>query len=72
MVQHQDATIEEITTIWKKLKAKAGRGPGARRWEEREKRKNDTVKRFSRARDAYMEVRDGLSSVLPSYAYLYY
>ena len=39
----------------------AGRGPGARKWEEREKRKRDTVRRFERARDGYMEVRDGLA-----------
>jgi tyrosine-protein phosphatase non-receptor type 23 len=47
--------------MWKRLKDLAGRGPGAKKWDEREKRKKDTVRRFSRARDGYMEVRDGLA-----------
>jgi len=53
--------LQEVTTLWKGLKEHAGRGPGARKWEEREKRKKDTVRRFSKARDGYMEVRDGLA-----------
>ena len=52
---------QEVTTLWRTLKDLAGRGPGARKWEERERRKKDVVKRFSRARDVYMEVRDGLA-----------
>ena len=47
--------------LWKSLKEHAGRGAGARKWDEREKKKKDTVRRFSRARDGYMEVRDGLA-----------
>jgi hypothetical protein len=60
-IHHQEVTIQELKSLWKGLKDLAGRGPGARKWEEREKRKKDTVKRFSRARDVYMEVRDGLA-----------
>lgn len=52
-----------MTTLWKGLKELAGRGAGARKWEEREKRKVETVKRFAKARDGYMEVRDGLACV---------
>lgn len=63
-VHHQDVALLEVATLWKGLRDFAGRGPGARKWEEREKRKKDTVKRFSRARDGYMEVRDGLAYVL--------
>jgi hypothetical protein len=55
--------IQELRSLWKSLKDLAGRGPGARKWEERERRKRDTVKRFSRARDVYMEVRDGIAYV---------
>ena len=55
--------LQEVTTLWKGLKDLAGRGAGARKWEEREKNKKDTVRRFSRARDGYMEVRDGLAYV---------
>jgi len=60
-IQHQETALQELAVLWKALKELAGRGPGARKWEEREKRKNDTVKRFSRARDIYMEARDGLA-----------
>jgi len=62
-VHHQTVTIQEIGALWKTLKDIAGRGPGARKWDEREKKKKETVKRFSRSRDVYMEVRDGLAYV---------
>lgn len=60
-VHHQQVTLHEVQSLWKSLKDLAGRGPGAKRWDEREKRKKDTVRRFSRTRDVYMEVRDGLA-----------
>ncbi|KAJ3552536.1 hypothetical protein NM688_g4103 [Phlebia brevispora] len=60
-VHHEQATLQEVTTLWRTLKDLAGRGPGARKWEERERRKKNVVQRFSRARDVYMEVRDGLA-----------
>jgi ALIX V-shaped domain binding to HIV len=62
-VHHQEVALQEVTSLWKGLKDLAGRGAGARKWEEREKNKKDTVRRFSRARDGYMEVRDGLAYV---------
>lgn len=62
-VHHQEMALQELGTLWKGLKEHAGRGAGARRWEEREKKKKDTVRRFSHARDGYMEVRDGLAYV---------
>lgn len=65
--QHQQTALQEITSLWKALKDLAGRGPGAQKWEERERRKKDTIRRFSRARDVYMEVRDGLAYVLRRY-----
>lgn len=60
-VQHQQVTIQELQSLWKSLKDLAGRGPGAKKWDEREKRKKETIRRFQRARDGYMEVRDGLA-----------
>jgi hypothetical protein len=60
-VHHQQVVLQEVVTLWKGLKDLAGRGPGARKWDEREKKKKETVRRFSRARDGYMEVRDGLA-----------
>ena len=59
-----------MTTLWKGLKELAGRGAGARKWEEREKRKVETIKRFGKARDGYMEVRDGLACVFSPFFYL--
>lgn len=50
-----------MTTVWKGLKELAGHGAGARQREEGEEGTVETVKRFGKARDGYMEVRDGLS-----------
>ncbi|KAL5520897.1 BRO1 [Sanghuangporus sanghuang] len=66
-VQYEQTVLSEITQLWKGLKDLAGRGPGARKWEEREKRKRETMRRFTRARDGYMEVRDGLAKGLQFY-----
>jgi hypothetical protein len=63
-IHHEQATLQEVTQLWRSLKDLAGRGPGARKWEERERRKKDTVNRFSHVRDGYMEARDGLACVL--------
>jgi len=63
-VHHQHTTLQEVTDLWRKLRDHAwaaNRGPGAKKWEEREKRKKDTIERFSRARNGYMEVRDGIA-----------
>ena len=62
-VHHQQVALQEIQSMWKTLRDTAGRGPGAKKWEEREKRKKDAIRRISRARDGYMEVRDGLTWV---------
>ncbi|KAF8065043.1 BRO1-domain-containing protein [Lyophyllum atratum] len=66
----QQAALHELTTLWKGLKEHAGRGAGARKWEERERRKKDTVRRFKGARDGYMEVRDGIAKGLQFYTEL--
>ena len=62
-VQYEQAALKEITQLWKALRDLAGRGPGARKWEERERRKRETMRRFTHARDVYMEIRDGLAWV---------
>ncbi|KAH9914099.1 ALIX V-shaped domain binding to HIV-domain-containing protein [Fomitopsis serialis] len=66
-VHHEQVTIQEVSALWRALKDLAGRGPGAKKWEERERRKKDTIRRFSRARDGYMEVRDGIAKGLQFY-----
>lgn len=60
-IQYQQAALQEIGQFWKALRDLAGRGAGARKWEEKEKRKTSKVKQFGRARDMWMEVREGLS-----------
>ncbi|KAL1691231.1 BRO1-like domain-containing protein [Schizophyllum commune] len=65
--QFQQVVLQEVSFLWKGLRESAGRGPGARKWEERERKKKDTIKRFQRARDGYMEIRDGLTKGLQFY-----
>lgn len=60
-VTSQQATIQEVATLWKGLRDVASRGAGAKKWEEREKKKMEVVKRFARARDGWMEVKEGLA-----------
>ncbi|KAH9968158.1 BRO1-like domain-containing protein [Russula dissimulans] len=68
-VHHQHATIQEITQLWRTLKDLGGRG-GARKWDERERRKKESVRRFTQASEKYMEVRDGLAKGLQFYSEL--
>ena len=42
---------------------KGGSGKGVKRWEERQKRTNDLIKRFASLREGYLEVRDGIQYV---------
>ncbi|THH32851.1 hypothetical protein EUX98_g1329 [Antrodiella citrinella] len=69
-VHHEQTLLQELNQLWRGLRDLAGRGPGARKWEERERRKKDTIRRFSHARDGYMEVRDGLAKGLQFYGEL--
>jgi hypothetical protein len=48
-------TLQEIDMLWKTLKDLAGRGPGAKKCDEREKNK-EKIRRFSRARDWHHSV----------------
>lgn len=69
-IHHQQVALQDIQNLWKGLRDLAGRGPGAKKWEEQEKRKKETAHRFSRARDGYMDVRDGITCVT-SAQYIY-
>lgn len=64
---HQQVTLQEIQSLWKGLRDLASRGPGVKKWEEQEKKKKDVVRRFSRARDGYMDVREGIMKGLQFY-----
>jgi hypothetical protein len=58
-MHHQTVTLQEIAMPWTTLKELAGRDPGVRKRDGREKRKEiSTVKRFSCSRDLCIEVRD--------------
>ncbi|KAJ4490314.1 BRO1-domain-containing protein [Lentinula aciculospora] len=75
-VVQQEVVLNEVGAFWKKLREisggrkrnSGGRNGGlTRKWEEREKRKRELVMRFGRARDVYMEVRDGITKGLAFY-----
>ncbi|KAJ4496116.1 BRO1-like domain-containing protein [Lentinula edodes] len=79
-VAQQEVVLSEVGAFWKKLRemsggrksynrTSGGTGGGslARKWEERERRKRDLLVRFGRARDVYMEVRDGITKGLTFY-----
>lgn len=59
-IHHQEIALQEVSSLWKNIRETAGKGSEMRKLDEREKNKQDTVRRFSRTRDTYMEVRDGL------------
>ena len=59
-IQHQQIALQEISSFWKGLRDLAGKGAGARKWEEKEKRKMQLVKRFAKAREAWAEVKSGI------------
>ena len=60
-LQYQQAALQEIAQYWKGLRDLAGRGASARKWEEKERRKTSSIKQFGRARDTWMEVREGIA-----------
>ncbi|KAL4076812.1 BRO1-like domain-containing protein [Scleroderma yunnanense] len=66
-VHHQQVVLQEIRNLWNGLRDLAGCGPEARKWEEQERRKKEVVRRFLRARDGYMDVRDGITKGLHFY-----
>ncbi|KAF8524228.1 BRO1-like domain-containing protein [Gautieria morchelliformis] len=67
-VQYQQAALQEISQYWKGLRDLAGRGAGARKWEEKEKRKTSSIKQFGRARDTWMEIREGIAKGIQFYS----
>jgi hypothetical protein len=58
-VHHQQAALVDLAQLWKTLK-ESGRGKGAKKWDEREKTRKEVGRRMGRARDGYVEARDGL------------
>ncbi|KAG6828280.1 hypothetical protein H0H92_008552 [Tricholoma furcatifolium] len=69
-VNAQDTVLAEIRSLWTGLRDIATRSTGARKWDERERRKRELSRRFSEARDGYVQVRDGLGKGLKFYGEL--
>lgn len=72
---YQEKTLGELKGVWRRLQQSSlsgstqphggSKGKGGfkfvKKWEERDKRKRELVKRFERAKEAYVEVRDGIA-----------
>ncbi|KAJ7705251.1 BRO1-like domain-containing protein [Mycena rosella] len=69
-IHHQETALEDVAARWKTLKDFTDYKSPARKWDEKEKRRKDGVRRFGRAREGYEEVRDGLAKGLQFYTEL--
>ncbi|KAJ7853515.1 BRO1-like domain-containing protein [Mycena olivaceomarginata] len=69
-IHHQEVALQDVAARWKMLKDATDFRSPARKWDEREKKRKETVRRFGRAREGYEEVRDGLAKGLTFYAEL--
>ncbi|KAJ6567662.1 BRO1-like domain-containing protein [Mycena vulgaris] len=69
-IHHQEAALQDVAAKWKVLKDFTDYKSPARKWDEREKRRTEGVRRFGRAREGYEEVRDGLAKGLQFYTEL--
>ena len=71
-VAYEQAALAEITQLYKGLKnmISSPSSVGSQLWkisEKREKRLKDTIRLFTKARNGYMEPRDGLAKGLQFY-----
>ncbi|KAJ7078395.1 BRO1-domain-containing protein [Mycena crocata] len=69
-IHHQEVALEDVAARWKMLKDFTDFKSPARKWDEKEKRRKEGVRRFGRAREGYEEVRDGLAKGLQFYTEL--
>ncbi|KAJ7621099.1 BRO1-domain-containing protein [Roridomyces roridus] len=69
-IHHQEVALQEIASRWKVLKDFGDFRTGARKWDEKDNRRKEGVRRFGRAREGYEEVRDGLAKGLQFYTEL--
>jgi hypothetical protein len=58
-VHHQQAALQEAGNLLKRLQNERGRGAWAKKWESGEKQRKDAVTRIARAREGWVEVREG-------------
>ncbi|KAJ7430177.1 BRO1-domain-containing protein [Mycena galericulata] len=69
-IHHQEVALQDIASRWKILKDFTEFRSPARKWDEKEKRRKEGIRRFGRAREGYEEVRDGLAKGLQFYTEL--
>ncbi|KAJ7103785.1 BRO1-like domain-containing protein [Mycena epipterygia] len=69
-IHHQEGALQDIAARWKALKDFTDFRSPARKWDEKEKRRKESLRRFGRAREGYEEVRDGLAKGLQFYTEL--
>ncbi|KAF7377714.1 BRO1 domain-containing protein [Mycena sanguinolenta] len=69
-IHHQEVALQDIAARWKTLRDAAEFRNSSRKWDEKEKKRKEAVRRFSRAREGYEEVRDGLAKGLAFYTEL--
>ncbi|KAG8708993.1 bck1-like resistance to osmotic shock, partial [Ceratobasidium sp. 394] len=66
-VHHQQATLQEVGGLLKRLQNERGKGGWAQKWEAGEKRRREAVTRVARAREGWMEVREGAGKGIQFY-----
>jgi len=66
-IQLQQVALQEVSQKWKSLKGAASRGPGTRKYEEKERRRMEIVRRFARARESWVEVTEGIAKGIQFY-----
>ncbi|CAE6453765.1 unnamed protein product [Rhizoctonia solani] len=64
---HQQAALQEAGNLLKQLQNERGRGAWAKKWEEGEKKRKDAVTRIARAREGWIEVREGAGKGIQFY-----
>ncbi|KAJ6466980.1 BRO1-like domain-containing protein [Mycena sanguinolenta] len=69
-IHHQEVALQDIAARWKTLRDAAEFRSSARKWDEKEKKRKEAVRKFGRAREGYEEVRDGLAKGLAFYTEL--
>ncbi|KAJ7905099.1 BRO1-domain-containing protein [Mycena leptocephala] len=69
-IHHQEVALQDVAARWKMLKDFTDFKSPARKWDEKEKRRKEGVRKFGQARKGYEEVRDGLAKGLTFYTEL--
>ncbi|GAB1520223.1 bck1-like resistance to osmotic shock [Rhizoctonia solani] len=66
-VHHQQAALQEVGNLLKRLQNERGRGAWAKKWEAGEKKRKDAITRIARAREGWVEVREGAGKGIQFY-----